>query len=310
MEFQKLSLVVPLLNEAVNIKTLYTRLTDVLIRIDIPYEIIMVDDGSQDTTPQQLVALHRQDDHIKIITLRRNFGQHSATFAGFDYATGDIVVTIDADLQNDPADIARLIDKMREGYDVVSGWRVNRQDPLLRRKLPSLIVNWFIASRTGLHLRDYGCGLKAYTNRAAKEIAQYGRADGWYPILFSWLGYSVEEVEVNHYPRAGGKGSRYDLFAQMNQFMSLFTGLATRPFQLVELLGGGITVLGMLAVGWAIIDKAIGGGTDLVWALIVGSLGIVGGIEIGVLGLLGEYLVRIYYEVKRNPKYLIDEIIE
>jgi glycosyltransferase involved in cell wall biosynthesis len=309
-EFQKLSVVVPLLNEADNVENLYNRLTTVMKRIALPYELIFVDDGSSDDTLLGLNAIHERDDCVKVISLRRNYGQHPATFAGFNYASGDIIITIDADLQNDPADIQKLVTKMQDGYDVVSGWRANRQDSGWRRKLPSLIVNWFIASRTGLRLRDYGCGLKAYTNAAAKEIAQYGQADGWYPMLFGWLGLKVGEVEVMHFPRAGGKGSRYSIFAQLNQFMSLFTGLATRPFQIVELVGAGVFVAGGLTLLWMVVDWLIWKPANLSWMFVFATLWMLGGIILGVLGLIGEYLIRIYYEVKTNPKYLIRKILE
>jgi len=310
LEIHKLSVVIPVFNEAENITALYEQLTRALDAFGIPYELVMIDDGSRDATVAKLVDLRARDNRIKIIKLRRNFGQHPATFAGFDYATGEVIVTIDADLQNDPADIPKLVNKMREGYDVVSGWRTVRNDSWLRRKLPSLLVNRFISSRSGLQMRDYGCGLKAYTNRAAKEIAKYGQSDGWYPAMFGWLGFSVEEVEVSHSARADDHGSHYNIFAQMNQFMSLFTGLATRPFQFIEILGAGLAMLGIAIFIWAILDLIFWRSSNLVWEILLGALNLLGGIIIGVLGLLGEYLVRIYYETKRNPKYLIERILE
>ncbi|MEW5975404.1 MAG: glycosyltransferase family 2 protein [Acidobacteriota bacterium] len=302
-----LSIVIPLLNEEQNLKELHQRLTKALVPLDLSYEIVMVDDGSTDRSFEILCDLQCLDPHLKIIKLRRNFGQHPATFAGFDNAKGDIVISMDSDLQNDPNDISKLLEVMRRGYDVVSGKRSDRKDPFLRRKLPSKFINRFISVRTGLVQTDTGCFLKAYTNRAAKEIAQFTEVGGFFTASIGLLGLKYTEVDVSHGVRANGGKSRYDLFTQLNQFMSLFTGYARRPFQVVELIGGTTLLIGMTLFLGNLINWV--GSRNLVVLLL--SFLIAGvGLLTGCAGIIGEYLIRIYHSSISKPRYLIEGIYE
>ncbi|GAH85596.1 unnamed protein product, partial [marine sediment metagenome] len=200
-KLKDLSVVIPSFNEEENIKLLYPKLKSVLEGLKKNYEIIFVDDGSTDQTYDFLRKICQDDENVKVLVFRRNFGQSAAISAGFDYARGDIIVTLDADLQNDPEDIPRLLEKMNEGFDVVSGWRVKRKDPLLTRRLPSYISNWLISVLTGVKLHDHGCSLKAYKKEVAKEIKLYGEMHRFIPALASWVGTSICEVKVRHSPR-------------------------------------------------------------------------------------------------------------
>jgi glycosyltransferase involved in cell wall biosynthesis len=296
-----LSIVVPVYNEEANIDPLLARVDEILPKLPSPAEVIVVDDGSRDSTMARLVAARKNHPWLKVVELRRNFGQHAATYAGFDVARGDIVVTLDGDLQNDPAEIPKLVEKVREGYDVVCGWRTERKDPFFARKLPSLIVNRIIRSDAPTPIHDYGCFLRAYTNQAAKELSYYSTSRGWFPVLFSKLGFRVAEVAVSHRERAGRATSKHSFFVRLDQFMSVFMGATTRPFQFVE-------VVGFLAV--------VAGGVGLIAAAIVRSwlLGVLGfgaglwGGLTAITGMIGEYLVRMNYEIGRKPKYLVRRI--
>ena len=196
-----ISVVIPLLNEEENLEPLYARLTSVLDTLGKTYEIILVDDGSTDASLSILRGLHARDSRIRVIAFRRNFGQSAAFSAGFDFARGDVIVTMDGDLQNDPADIPRLLEKIDEGYDIVSGWRIDRKDPLFTKRLPSRIANSLISTITGVRLHDYGCSLKAYRHDVAKNIKLYGEMHRFIPALASWMGIQVAEVPVHHAPR-------------------------------------------------------------------------------------------------------------
>lgn len=303
-----LSVVIPVLNEENNLEELFQRLGAALPELHVSYEIIVVDDGSTDRSFELLRSFQHPESHLKIIRLRRNFGQHPATFAGFEHAVGDIVVSMDSDLQNDPQDIGKLLDVMRKGkYDVVSGKRSGRQDPFFRRKLPSKLVNRFISVRTGLVQTDTGCFLKAYTNQAAKEIARFTEVGGFFTASIGLLGLKYAEVEVSHALRANKGKSRYDFFAQLNQFMSLFTGYARRPFQVVEivggliLVGGGLTFVGNLG--------GIVGARSLATLLLSALLASVG-LLTGCVGIIGEYVLRVYHSSIQKPRYLIEGVYE
>jgi glycosyltransferase involved in cell wall biosynthesis len=293
-----LSIVVPVFNEEANVGSLLARIAEALPKLPSPHEVIVVDDGSRDATVAKLVAARAQYPWLKIIELRRNFGQHGATYAGFDKAAGDIVVTLDGDLQNDPADIPRLLDKMKEGYDVVCGWRTERKDPFLSRKLPSLITNHIIRSDAPTPIHDYGCFLRAYTNTAAREISYYSVSRGWFPVLFAKLGLRVGEVAVSHHERSGGEPSKHSVFERLDQFMSVFMGATIKPFQFVEVIGFSAVGLGGLG--------ALAGLVARRW--LVGMVGLVIGLwgfSIVIIAMIGEYLVRMNYEIGRKPKYLI-----
>lgn len=293
-----LSIVIPVYNEEANVDALIARIGEVTPQLPSPHEVIVVDDGSKDATVAKLVAARSRYPWLKIIELRRNFGQHAATYAGFDAAKGDIVVTLDGDLQNNPADIPLLLEKMKEGYDVVCGWRTERKDPFFSRKLPSLVTNYVIRSDAPTPIHDYGCFLRAYTNTAAKELSYYSTSRGWFPVLFAKLGFRVGEVAVSHHERPGGEGSKHNLFMRLDQFMSVFMGATTKPFQFVEVIGFSTVALGGLGTVLALILKC------WMWAILAVAIGL-WGFSIVITAMIGEYLVRMNYEIGRKPKYLI-----
>ena len=247
-----------------------------------------------------------------MVRFRRNFGQTAAFSAGFDRARGDVVVTIDADLQNDPADIAALLAKIEEGYDVVSGWRERRRDPFLNRRLPSMIANRLISWATGVHLHDYGCSLKAYRRDVVRSIRLYGELHRFIPAIASWQGVSVTELPVRHVPRRFGK-SKYGINRTLRVLLDLVTvrfllSYGTRPMQIFGLLGilagGAGLAIGAyltwikLAYGTAIADRPL---------LLLAVLLIVLGVQFISLGLIGELVVRTYYETQAKPIYVVRE---
>lgn len=298
-----LTIVIPVYNEEANIELLLERLARIVPKLPSPAEVMIVDDGSEDTTVFKLIEARKQYPWLKVIELRRNFGQHAATYAGFDHAKGAFVVTLDGDLQNDPADIPKLLEEMAKGYDVVCGWRTDRKDPFLSRKLPSLITNYLIRNDAPTPIHDYGCFLRAYTNAAAKEISHYSTSRGWFPVLFSKLGFKVGEVPVSHQERPGGEGSKHGFFVRLDQFMSVFMGATTKPFQFVEVIGIGAVGLGGAGLLAGILIHS--------WPFGVLSTSLaLWGFSVTITGMVGEYLVRMNYEIGRKPKYLVRSIHE
>jgi glycosyltransferase involved in cell wall biosynthesis len=306
------SVVVPVYNEEESIPMLHRRLTDALAALQRPYEIIAVDDGSRDRSFPLLKQLAMDDPHLHVVRFRRNFGQTAAFSAGFDRAQGDVVVTIDADLQNDPADIGRLLDKMDEGYDVVSGWRARRQDPFLNRRLPSMIANGLISRVTGVGLHDYGCSLKAYRTEVLRGIRLYGELHRFIPAIASWQGVAVTELPVNHSARQFGK-SKYGIGRTTRVLLDLLTvrfllQYGTRPMQLFGLLGLISMFAGLLAGGYLTVLKLgyhapIGNRPLLLLAVLL----IVIGVQFITLGLISELVVRVYYESQDRPIYAVRE---
>lgn len=205
-----ISVIIPIFNERDSIPLLHRRLTDELLKLNLPFEVILVDDGSTDGSDKLLQEVSRKDERFKVVFLCRNFGQTAAMMAGIDFAKGDVLIPMDGDLQNDPADIGRLLDKLSEGFDVVSGWRKDRQDDALRRNLPSRIANRLISYISGVRLHDYGCSLKAYRRDVIKGVKLYGEMHRFVPIYASWQGARVTEIPVNHQPRLHGR-SKYGL---------------------------------------------------------------------------------------------------
>ena len=246
----KISVVIPTFNEEDNIKHLYDELKEVLQVSDYSHEILFVDDGSSDNTLAQLCSIQETDDTVYIISFRRNFGQTAAMSAGFDYATGDIIITMDADLQNDPHDIPQLIEKINEGYDIVTGWRHDRKDAFINRKLPSIIANKIISWTTGVNLHDYGCTLKAFRREVIKNIKLYGEMHRFIPAIASGMGISFTEIKVNHRPRRFGT-SKYGISRTIRVVLDLLTvkfllSYATRPIQVFGLLGFVSGTIGFL----------------------------------------------------------------
>jgi glycosyltransferase involved in cell wall biosynthesis len=308
-----LSVVIPVYNEEENVRLLHERLKTVLHPLYKEYEIIFVDDGSSDKTLSLLEEIQQQDKNVVVLSLRRNFGQTAAFAAGFDFSRGDVVVTMDGDLQNDPADIPKLLDLIKDN-DLVSGWRKNRKDPFLSRRLPSIIANWLISNVTGVKLHDYGCSLKAYRRDVIKNLKLYGEMHRFIPAVASWYGVRVAEVETMHHPRLHGK-SKYGISRTVKVVLDLITvkflqSFSTKPIQFFGPVGVLSGFLGLLILLYLTFDKLLFGhdigGRPL---LLLGALMIIVGIQLIGMGLLGEMLVRVYHESQRKPIYVIKKIL-
>lgn len=311
----KLSVVIPIYNEEENIQLLYDELKGVLQGIDRPYEIVFIDDGSSDRSLELLESIQQQDNHVVVVSFRRNFGQTAAMAAGFDYATGEVIVTMDGDLQNDPHDIPGLLAKMDEGYDLVSGWRFNRQDAFINRKLPSMIANKIISKVTGVHLHDYGCTLKIFHKEITKGIQLYGEMHRFIPAIASGMGSRIAEVKVNHRPRRFGT-SKYGISRTIRVILDLLTvkfllSYATRPIQVFGLLGiisGGLGFIIALVLtierqffGMPLANRPI---------LLLAVLLIFMGMQFISMGLLGELQARTYHEAQGKPIYTVRKILK
>ena len=311
---QSISVVIPVLNEQENVPLLHEKLSAVMKGMDRDYEVIYIDDGSSDDTLKKLEALSEQDPHIKVLSFSRNFGQTAALSAGIDFAKGKIIIPMDGDLQNDPEDIPRLLRKMEEGYDVVSGWRRDRKDPLLSRRLPSTVANRLISLIGGVYLHDYGCTLKAYRKDILKNIRLYGEMHRFIPIYAKWIGARVAEIPVRHFPRTSGS-SKYG----MNRIVKVVLDLMVIKFLLsysqkpIYVFGGMgfIMMLGaLLSGGYAVYLKLFKGVSFIltplpllcVLLLVVGFLSI-------LMGFVAELLTRTYYESQGKSTYQIRRVI-
>jgi glycosyltransferase involved in cell wall biosynthesis len=308
----EVSVVVPLYNEVENLDDLHRELTASLERAGRSYELVLVDDGSTDGTRDRLLALEARDPRVRAVLLRRNFGQTAAFSAGFDRSRGELVVTSDGDLQNDPADIPALLARLQEDdLDMVCGWRRRRQDPLSKR-IPSFFANRIISWTTGLRLHDYGCSLKAMRGDVARGIRLYGEMHRFIPAVASWMGVRLAEVPVNHRPRTRGR-SKYGLGRTARVLLDLFTvkflhSYGTRPAHLFGLVGLGLGVLGAgvlayLAVLKIFFGEAIGGRP----LLLLGALVFLTGVILVSFGLMGELLVRTWHESTGKPIYVAEE---
>jgi glycosyltransferase involved in cell wall biosynthesis len=311
----ELSVVVPLLNEEGNIPALYREITDALAgRFD--YEVIFVDDGSTDGSYALLADIHKADARVRVIRFRRNFGQTAAMSAGFDHARGQIVIPMDADRQNDPADIPKLIGKLREGYDVVSGWRKDRQDRAATRRLPSVIANKLIAKTTGVALHDFGCTLKAYRKEVLDEMRLYGEMHRFIPALANWKGARICEMVVNHRARTAGE-SKYGLGRTMKVVLDLITvrflgSYSTKP---IYMFGGLGLLCGLAAVltGMVVLYQKFLSAGHLPMnrnpLLTLTALLVTTAVQFVLMGLLAEILVRTYHESQGRPIYVIKEVL-
>ena len=309
-----ISVVIPAYNEEENIPMLYEKLKKVLDNLGEDYEIIFVDDGSTDRTYEVLKEIAQKDKKVKVIRFRRNFGQTAAMYAGFEHAKGDIIITMDADLQNDPEDIPRLLEKMKEGYDIVSGWRKDRKDPFLSRKLPSMIANWIISKVTGVHLHDYGCTLKAYKADIAKQYRLYGDMHRFLPALAKRFGAKITEIPVKHHPRLYGK-SKYGIGRTIRVILDIFlvkflNEYITRPLYVFGGIGLILFSVGFLIELYLTVLKLFFG-QDIGHRplLILGVLLILSGIQLISTGIIAELIVRTYYESKGEKPYIIQEKI-
>lgn len=308
-----ISVVIPVYNEEENIKLLHERLKEVLETLNMDYEILFVDDGSTDQSLSILEEIHAKDEKVTVLSLRRNFGQTAAFAAGFDFARGDIIVTMDGDLQNDPADIPKLLELIKNN-DLVSGWRKKRKDPFFTRRLPSIVANWLISRVTGVKLHDYGCSLKAYRRDVIKNLKLYGEMHRFIPAVASWYGVRVAEVETVHHRRRGGK-SKYGIGRTIKVVLDLITvkflqSFSTKPIQFFGPVGVICGFLGFLISLYLTVDKLFFGrnigGRPL---LLLGVLMIIVGIQLIGMGLLGEMIVRVYHESQRKPIYVIKKIL-
>ncbi len=309
----ELSIVIPVRNESANIKPLYDELTETLTRYGRAYEIIIVDDGSADGTFDELATLQARDPRLRIIRFRRNFGQTAAFAAGFAYARGRLVVTSDGDLQNDPRDIPAMVALIEQGHDIVCGWRKDRKDTLVTRRVPSMMANRLISWATGVELHDYGCSLKVFRAEVVKPLRLYGEMHRFLPAIASEIGVSIAETVVNHRPRRAGT-SNYGLSRTIRVLLDLVTvkfllNYSTKPLQIFGLVGVIMGGLGSAIVGWlgwvrlverqAIADRPL---------LLLGMLLVFIGVQLVTFGLLAELLARTYYESQNKPIYVIREV--
>lgn len=310
-----LSLVIPVYNEQDNLRDLSEKIRFVLSQLNYKYEVIFVNDGSTDKSLDYLKDLAQKEANLKIIDFRKNFGQTAALSAGIDNAQGDIIVPLDADLENDPADIPRLVSKLNEGYGVVSGWRKNRwQNKFLSRRLTSMAANWLISAVTKVKLHDYGCTLKAYRREIIKEVGLYGEMHRFIPALASWQGARVAEIEVNYQPRRFGK-SNYGLGRTFKVLLDLMTiqflsGYSTKPIHFFGLAGFISIFIGFLAGFLAIYYKLTQQKDFISTPLpVLTALFLTVGVLFILIGLLAEMLMRVYHETQHRPIYSIKEKI-
>lgn len=309
-----ISIVVPLYNEEENVDLLYDEITSVTREMPQQAEIVFVDDGSRDATMARLEAIQQQDQAVRVVSLRRNFGQTAAMSAGFDHAAGDVIITMDGDLQNDPHDIPKMLAKLDEGYDVVTGWRFNRQDSFLSRKLPSRMANRLISWVTGVSLHDYGCTLKAFRREVIENINLYGEMHRFIPAIASGMGISFTEMKVNHRARRFGS-SKYGISRTIRVLLDLMTvkfllSYATRPLHVFGTLGIASSFVGILLAlvlvvqrqffGVALADRPL---------LLLAVLLIFLGIQFITIGLLAELVVRTYHESQKKPIYFVRKVL-
>jgi glycosyltransferase involved in cell wall biosynthesis len=308
------SIVVPIYNEQDNIEDLYRAITTALDGNGSHYEIIIVDDGSSDDSYGALQRIAGRDERLKVIRLRRNFGQTAAMSAGFDAATGSVIIPMDGDLQNDPADIPRLLEKLNEGYDVVSGWRKNRKDTFINRKFPSILANALISSMTGVHLHDYGCTLKAYRREVLDGINLYGEMHRFVPALASQFGAKIAELPVNHHPRLHGT-SKVGISRTLRVILDLMTvkflqSYSTKPIQLFGKWGIYTLLAGFASGAMTLYMKLFEHlSMNRNPLLILTAFLLFMGIQFIVMGLLGELNARTYYESQGKPIYVIRDRI-
>ena len=305
-----LSVVVPLYREEENVDHAVAELLEVLDGMPESAEVILVDDGSPDATGAMAMAWHERDPRVRVIQFRRNFGQTAAISAGFRHARGRVVVLMDGDQQNDPHDLPRLLAKMDEGYDVVSGWRKDRKDKLLMRRVPSMLANRLISRITRTELHDYGCTLKAYHSDVVQHLHLYGELHRFIPALAGLVGARVVEIPVNHRPRTRGT-SKYGISRTVRVILDLLTvkfllKYLARPMQFFGLLGLSSFLLGFCSLLGLVVDKAVAGaGLAERPLLILSVLLVILGVQFISMGLLGELLTRIYHEVGQRPPYVI-----
>jgi glycosyltransferase involved in cell wall biosynthesis len=311
----EISVVIPMRNEAPNVQQLYHELIGALEPYGRRFEIVVIDDGSTDDTFARLAVLQASDPRLRIIRFRRNFGQTAAFAAGFAHARGQFIVTSDGDGQNDPADVPAMVERIRSGPDIVAGWRKNRKDPFLNRRLPSMIANAIISFATGVRLHDYGCSLKVFRAEIVKSMRLYGEMHRFLPAIAAEQGVEIVEHVVNHRKRLHGK-SKYGISRTVRVVLDLLTvkflsSYSTRPLQMFGSVGLSMVGAGTLVCGWLAYVKFFNheGIADRP-LLQLGVLMILAGVQLVMTGLVGEMLSRTYHESQNKPTYVIREIRE
>ncbi len=309
----ELSLFLPVLDEEENLRPMHAKIAAALDALGKTAEVIYVDDGSTDDSLKVLKEIAATDERVRVVSLRRNYGQTAAMSAGIDAAKGEILIPMDADLQNDPADISRLLDKLNEGYDVVSGWRKNRQDKLISRKIPSQIANRIISWIGGVPLHDYGCSLKAYRREVIQDVKLYGEMHRFIPIYASWAGARVTEIPVDHHARTMGK-SKYGISRTIKVVFDLMTikfmaSYGTKPIYVFGTFGMISLLLSVIAGVWAVVLKFYGTSFILTPLPVITVVMLAISMQFFLMGLLAELLVRTYHESQDKAIYAVREKI-
>ena len=310
-----ISIIVPVYNEEKNLPLLFDAILAAVEPLARPWEVLFVDDGSQDKSSSILKDLYERDpDHVRVIEFRRNFGQTAAIAAGIDHARGEVIVLLDADMQNDPADIPMLLAKLDEGYDLVSGWRRKRKDNALTRNLPSHIANWLISTVTGVHLHDYGCTLKAYRRDVLAGFRLYGEMHRFIPVFAHSVGARITEVEVNHHPRKFGR-AKYGLERTLKVVLDLFTvkfllDYSSKPIYLFGGAGMVLMFLGLADLLYLFIRRFWGIPASTSPLLLVGVMFAIMGFQSVLMGLIAELLVRTYHESQSKTTYTVRNTLE
>ncbi len=310
-----ISVVIPVYNEIENIDALATDVWSALGAIGKSFEVILVDDGSRDGTVDALRRVAAARAEARVVLLRRNFGQTAALSAGFDHARGEVIITMDADLQNDPQDIPKLLEGIEQGYDIVAGWRLHRKDPFVSRRLPSMIANRLISAVTGVSLHDYGCTLKAFRADVVQQVRLYGELHRFIPAVANWMGVSVHEVPVNHRPRRAGV-SKYGISRTVRVILDLITvkfmeSYSTKPIQIFGLLGIMSGFVGFLGAAWLSVQRVFWGvSLSNRPILLLYVMLILVGVQFISMGLVAEMLARTYHESQSKPIYYVKELIE
>lgn len=307
------SIIVPVFEEEESLHPLHERITEAMEQCGTLYELIYIDDGSRDGSYARLVEIASCDPRVTVIQFRRNFGQTAAIAAGLSAASGEVIVLIDADLQNDPADIPLLLSKLDEGYDVVSGWRSHRKDNALSRRLPSRIANFLISRVTGVHLHDYGCTLKAYRREIVDQIRLYGEMHRFIPAHAAWVGAAITEVPVRHHPRQYGK-SKYGIARTIKVLLDLMTvkflgSYSTKPIYAFGGLGIGAIATGIVSGATVIARKFQGFSMIESPLLLLTAMLFIIGIQLVLMGFLAEIAVRTYHESQSKPTYVVRRVL-
>lgn len=311
-----LSVVIPVFNEAENVEALCREFLETLTAWGHPFELIVVDDGSTDDTFERLRQCQRRDRRLRVIRLRRNFGQTAAFAAGFAAARGALIATADGDLQNDPRDLPAMTATIDQGYDIVCGWRRDRKDAFLNRRLPSVLANQLISWATGVRLHDYGCSLKVFRAEVIKPLRLYGEMHRFLPALASEMGVRITEQPVNHRPRVHGR-SKYGISRTIRVILDLLTvkflvSYSTRPLQVFGLVGGGMGAVGALLLAYLAAERILGyrSLTERTATVLFGVLLVFTGLQLVTLGLLAELQARTYHESQDKPVFVVRETLD